>query len=97
MLLLDDGDATAGSPLVSAWHRDHAGAPEPVTLVMNAMGYDAMAVGNHEFDFGPAALESTRAAAKLPVPRRQRRARRRLARVPAPRSCGSCRTACASA
>ncbi len=66
VLLLDDGDATAGSPLTSVWHRDHAGAPEPVTLAMNAMGYDAMAVGNHEFDFGPAVLESTRAAAHFP-------------------------------
>ncbi len=66
VLLLDDGDATAGSPLTSVWHRDHAGAPEPVTLAMNALGYDAMAVGNHEFDFGPAVLESTRAAARFP-------------------------------
>jgi len=66
VLLLDAGDATAGSPLTSVWHRDHAGAPEPVTLAMNALGYDAMALGNHEFDFGPAALESTRAAARFP-------------------------------
>jgi 2',3'-cyclic-nucleotide 2'-phosphodiesterase/3'-nucleotidase len=66
VVLLDDGDATSGSPLTSVWHKDHAGAPEPVTMVMNAMGYDAMAVGNHEFDFGPAALESTRAAARFP-------------------------------
>ena len=66
VLLLDDGDATAGSPLVTAWRRDHAGAPEPVTWTMNALGYDAMAVGNHEFEFGPAALESTAAAAKFP-------------------------------
>jgi 2',3'-cyclic-nucleotide 2'-phosphodiesterase/3'-nucleotidase len=66
VLLLDDGDATAGSPLVSAWHRDPAGTPEPVTRIMNALGVDAMAIGNHEFDFGPAALESTRAAARFP-------------------------------
>lgn len=66
VLLLDAGDATAGSPLTMVWHRDHAGAPEPVTLAMNAMGYDAMAVGNHEFDFGPAVLESTKAAARFP-------------------------------
>jgi len=66
VLLLDDGDATAGSPLASEWHRFHAGAPEPVTLVMNAMGYDAMALGNHEFDFGPRSLDSTRAAARFP-------------------------------
>lgn len=65
VMLLDAGDAIAGSPLVSVWRRDAAGAPEPVTLAMNALGYDAMAVGNHEFDFGPEALEATRAAAKF--------------------------------
>jgi 2',3'-cyclic-nucleotide 2'-phosphodiesterase/3'-nucleotidase len=66
VLLLDDGDALSGSPLAAIWHRDHAGAPEPVTMTMNAMGYDAMAVGNHEFDFGLAALDSARAAARFP-------------------------------
>ncbi len=66
VILLDAGDATSGSPLTSVWHRDSGGEPEPVTRVMNAMRYDAMTVGNHEFDFGPAALESTRAAAHFP-------------------------------
>ncbi len=66
VLLLDAGDATSGSPLVSVWHRDPAGEPEPVTRAMNAMGYDAMAVGNHEFDYGPEVLERTRAAASFP-------------------------------
>lgn len=66
VMLLDAGDATSGSPLVSVWQRDHAGEPEPVTRAMNALGYDAMAVGNHEFDYGPAVLEATRAAATFP-------------------------------
>lgn len=66
VLLLDAGDATAGSALVSVWRRDPAGEPEPVTRAMNALGYDAMAVGNHEFDFGPEALERTREAAAFP-------------------------------
>jgi len=66
VMLLDGGDAIAGSPLASVWRRDPAGEPEPVTRAMNALGYDAMAVGNHEFDFGPAALEATRGAAAFP-------------------------------
>lgn len=66
VVLLDAGDATSGSPLTAVWNHDHAGAPEPVTMVMNAMGYDAMAVGNHEFDFGPEAVESNKAASKFP-------------------------------
>lgn len=66
VMLLDNGDAIAGSPLVSVWRRGDRTRPEPVIAVMNAMGYDAMNVGNHEFDFGPAELESTRAAARFP-------------------------------
>ena len=67
VLLFDNGDAIAGSPMVSVWRRGDRSRPEPVTLAMNAMGYDGMSVGNHEFDFGPAGLESTRAAAHFPV------------------------------
>jgi 2',3'-cyclic-nucleotide 2'-phosphodiesterase (5'-nucleotidase family) len=67
VLLLDDGDATAGSPLTTVWRQDPGGLPEPVTRVMNAMGYDAMALGNHEFDFGPAGVDTTRASARFPV------------------------------
>ena len=65
VLLLDAGDATAGSPLASVWHANPLG-PEPVTLAMNALAYDAMAVGNHEFDFGTSVLAQTRAAAHFP-------------------------------
>lgn len=65
VLLLDAGDATAGSPLTSVWHAQAVG-PEPVTLAMNALAYDAMAVGNHEFDFGPAGMALTRGAAHFP-------------------------------
>ena len=33
---------------------------------MNRVGYDAMAVGNHEFDFGRARLETSRREARFP-------------------------------
>jgi 2',3'-cyclic-nucleotide 2'-phosphodiesterase/3'-nucleotidase len=66
VLLLDAGDAMAGSPLVSVWHRDPAGMPEPVSAAMNALGYDAMALGNHEFDHGPAGIDSARASSRFP-------------------------------
>ena len=35
-------------------------------LAMNRVGYDAMAVGNHEFNFGLEALGAARAAARFP-------------------------------
>jgi 2',3'-cyclic-nucleotide 2'-phosphodiesterase/3'-nucleotidase len=65
-LLLDAGDALAGSPLVWAWRQGERDRPEPVTLALRALGYDALTVGNHEFDFGPEALAQARAAAGFP-------------------------------
>ncbi|TNF28330.1 MAG: bifunctional metallophosphatase/5'-nucleotidase [Deltaproteobacteria bacterium] len=45
-LTLSSGDSIAVSP-VSTWFRG-----EPGVDVMNAMGYDAIALGNHELDLG---------------------------------------------
>ncbi len=60
-LILDAGDATQGSSLVTL--SEGATAID----VMNALGYDAMVAGNHEFDFGQALLEKNVAKAKFPV------------------------------
>ncbi len=52
-LILDAGDAFQGTP-VSNIHRG-----KPLVEMMNYIGYEAMAVGNHEFDWGiEAALDS---------------------------------------
>jgi 2',3'-cyclic-nucleotide 2'-phosphodiesterase/3'-nucleotidase len=64
-LLLDAGDALFGSPLVSVWREGPRTRPEPVITAMNALGYDAMAVGNHEFDGGRAVLDSAIAEARF--------------------------------
>lgn len=45
-LILSGGDMWTG-PAISTWFEG-----ESMVEVMNAMGYDAAAVGNHEFDFG---------------------------------------------
>jgi 2',3'-cyclic-nucleotide 2'-phosphodiesterase / 3'-nucleotidase / 5'-nucleotidase len=66
VLLLDAGDAMQGSPLETVWRRSTGAGPEPMMTAMTRMGYDAMAVGNHEFDFGPTARERTRATAGFP-------------------------------
>ncbi|MEQ7217510.1 5'-nucleotidase C-terminal domain-containing protein [Vagococcus fluvialis] len=44
-LMLDAGDAVQGLPL------SNFSKGEDMVKAMNAVGYDAMAVGNHEFDF----------------------------------------------
>jgi 5'-nucleotidase len=52
VLLLDAGDQFQGSLYFTV------GGANIVADVMNEMGYDAMVVGNHEFDAGPATLAS---------------------------------------
>ncbi|MEO8431751.1 MAG: bifunctional UDP-sugar hydrolase/5'-nucleotidase [Acidobacteriota bacterium] len=65
VLLLDSGDTIQGTPMQSVAFR-RTGASDPTIRAMNAAGYDAMAVGNHEFDFGLARLEASRAQARFP-------------------------------
>ena len=60
-LLLDAGDATQGAPLASLTKGS------AVIGLMNDAGYDAMCLGNHEFDFGPDILKTNVAAADFPV------------------------------
>lgn len=61
VLLLDGGDQFQGSLFYTA----HKGMAE--LAVQHAIGVDAMAVGNHEFDNGPGTLGRYAAAARFPV------------------------------
>ena len=45
-LVLDSGDAFQGLPV-----SNHSKGEE-MAKAMNKVGYDAMTIGNHEFDFG---------------------------------------------
>jgi len=54
-LLLDDGDLIQGSPLgdfIAAADHLKPGQIHPVYKAMNALHYDAAALGNHEFNYG---------------------------------------------
>jgi len=59
-ILLSGGDMWAG-PAISSWFKG-----VPVVQVFNAMGYEAAAVGNHEFDFGQKQLRSNKQIADFP-------------------------------
>jgi len=61
VLLVDSGDLLTG-PAVSTYTRGAA----PFDL-LDAMGYDAMAIGNHEFDYGIARLEELMWGTRVPV------------------------------
>lgn len=51
VLVLDSGDALQGTLLERYVHVEW-GLDSPTVAAMNRIGYDAMAVGNHEFNFG---------------------------------------------
>ena len=59
-LILDAGDLFTGTPIADV-SRGRA-----VIDVMNAIGYDAVAVGNHEFDYGIGPLRDRVAQADFP-------------------------------
>src|SRR6185295_4602181 len=55
-----------GSPLEAVYRAGDASLPEPMMAAMRSLGYDAMTVGNHEFDYGRAAIERARADGRFP-------------------------------
>lgn len=61
VLLLDAGDASQGTPLVNL------STGKSAMEFMNVAGYDAMTVGNHEFDWGLDNLLQNREVAQFPV------------------------------
>jgi 2',3'-cyclic-nucleotide 2'-phosphodiesterase/3'-nucleotidase len=66
LLLLDSGDTIQGTPLESFHNRKNNQPPDPMMLAMNALKYDAMAVGNHEYNFGLTVLSKARGEARFP-------------------------------
>jgi 2',3'-cyclic-nucleotide 2'-phosphodiesterase/3'-nucleotidase len=69
-LLVDNGDFLQGSPM-----GDHAASGQgmatdglhPVIAAMNAAGFDAATLGNHDFNFGLEVLMRALAGARFPV------------------------------
>ncbi|MFL6211038.1 MAG: bifunctional metallophosphatase/5'-nucleotidase [Pyrinomonadaceae bacterium] len=65
-LLVDSGDTIQGTPLEYFHNKRNNAPPDPMMLAMNALRYDAMAVGNHEYNFGLAVLNKARREAQFP-------------------------------
>jgi len=65
VMVLDSGDTLQGTPFEQftfvRW-----GEPSPTIDAMNRIGYQAMAIGNHEFNFGLEVLERAREQADFP-------------------------------
>lgn len=66
LLLLDSGDTIQGTPLTFYHAKINNRPPDPMMLVMSAMGYNALAIGNHEYEFGLDVLNKSRGEASFP-------------------------------
>ncbi|MEQ8365270.1 MAG: 5'-nucleotidase C-terminal domain-containing protein [Roseicyclus sp.] len=68
-LLFDNGDTIQGSPLGDAAMSEPAGRGKihPMIAAMNALGYDAATIGNHDFDFGLDAVNAMIEGAAYPI------------------------------
>jgi 2',3'-cyclic-nucleotide 2'-phosphodiesterase/3'-nucleotidase len=66
VLLIDSGDTIQGTPLEYYHNKKNNQPPDPMMLGMKALNYDAMTVGNHEYNFGLQVLEKARSEAEFP-------------------------------
>ena len=66
LVLIDSGDTIQGSPLESFHNRKNNQPKDPMMLAMDSLNYDAMTVGNHEYNFGLKVLEKARSEANFP-------------------------------
>ncbi|MBO0476091.1 5'-nucleotidase C-terminal domain-containing protein [Vagococcus sp. DIV0080] len=69
-LLVDAGDNLQGTLLTDDLYSsqpDLQGVTHPVIAAMNTIGYDAMALGNHEFNFGTDLIKKVEQDAQFPL------------------------------
>lgn len=66
VLLLDNGDILQGNILADDIASKSKG-DNPIISAMNLMGYDAMTLGNHEFNWGVSTLKRMVSSASFPI------------------------------
>jgi len=66
VILLDAGDLLQGNPFAYVGARVSRDRTNPIIAAMNAMQYDAAAIGNHEYNYGVPYLDSAIRQAKFP-------------------------------
>jgi 2',3'-cyclic-nucleotide 2'-phosphodiesterase/3'-nucleotidase len=65
-VLVESGDLLQGNPLDFVYSRLQPGETHPIVAAMNLVGYDAAAIGNHEFNYGIPHLETAVSQARFP-------------------------------
>lgn len=66
-VLLDNGDILQGTPLAQVYSETSEETLHPVIEAMEAVGYDAIGLGNHEFNYGIDRLDAILSKTRLPV------------------------------
>ena len=66
-LLVDNGDAIQGTPIGDVCADLANAPPHPWPAIINALAYDAVGLGNHDFDFGVPFLEKIVAQTDAPT------------------------------
>jgi 2',3'-cyclic-nucleotide 2'-phosphodiesterase (5'-nucleotidase family) len=66
VVLVDAGDLLQGNPFTYVAARVDTTRPHGVVAAMNAMRYDAAAVGNHEFNYGLETFDRAASQARFP-------------------------------
>ncbi|WP_346928829.1 5'-nucleotidase C-terminal domain-containing protein [Clostridium sp.] len=65
-LVVDNGDIIQGNTLTDEIYSNEKKEKHPVISAMNFMGYDAMVLGNHEFNFGIDLIKSLEKQSDFP-------------------------------
>ena len=66
-ILIDAGDDIQGTIMTDDLYNKTPEEPHPVIAAMNYMGYDAMTLGNHEFNWGIPTMQAILSQADFPV------------------------------
>lgn len=66
-ILVDNGDTIQGTIMTDDLYNKSPDEAHPVMATMNYMGYDAMTLGNHEFNWGITTMKKIMGQADFPV------------------------------
>ena len=67
VVLVDAGDLLQGNPFAYVAMKQYSDSANPIIAAMNAMRYDAAAIGNHEYNYGVPYLERAVSQARFPM------------------------------
>lgn len=67
VILVDNGDAYQGTPLLTYSHQNPDNFENPIATVFNSLDYDFINLGNHDFNYGQSILKKYINEVKAPL------------------------------